>query len=152
MNANAELASQVVGSALAKQFPGQQLRITVDHADDEARIAVEWQDGPRTSSVRGAANAAIRRFSPAQRGGWKIIYRHTPSRHMRLRVREAVRRCVPDWDFITETGDMNPDSKYRYASPEVTIGGDVVDGNPQDAWLLVKHVAYLLRRADGEEV
>lgn len=151
-----ELAAQVAAAHLGRKYPDTRFEVTVDKSAVRPKVFIAWRDAPRTLGVRSACLAATNHFTSAQRAeGWKFVFRHRISRELRLRARAEIMRDTPDFDYITETGDLNPESKYWYEPPAAMVEvGDpeglvpvaAIDGG---SYRLVELVAYELLRADG---
>lgn len=83
--------------------------------DEPPEIRIYWVDGPRPIKVRSlvsrimqeALDKTVFRSLPPPRD---ITYKHTFGRPLRLAVREFAMAQVPNFDYITESGDYNPDS------------------------------------------
>jgi hypothetical protein len=145
---SAQLAAQVIGQALSQAYPDTKFFVQAQGREERDRVVITWDDAPRGMLVRALTLEATDHFTTPQRG-WKLVYRHGISREMRLRAREAILADYPDYDYITEIGDMNPDSPFRWQAPPVRINGELVTCNGEDGNALLKEVAFALLRLDG---
>lgn len=151
-----ELIAQRVGEALHARWPKANFYTSIELGEHDL-IIVEWEDAPRTAAVRELARETAQ-FSTDKEPGWKFVFRHRISRGLRLQVREVILAQYPAYDYITPSGDINPDSMWRHMAPDIVMPADDLDEEiitcrDQDANAMIKLVAYaLLRRAGVEDV
>lgn len=145
-----------IGDALRLHWPETKFYVSTQPSEGEhcALVIVEWEDAPRATMVRHVAREAAD-FSTSKRPGWKIAFRHRISRDLRLRVREVILAQYPGYDYITQTGDLNPDAVWRYLAPPIVIPVDelgeesTVKCKDRDGNFLIKAVAYAILRREG---
>lgn len=145
---SADLAAQAMREHLSSEFPGAAFTVSTDlFGGTRERVIVQWLDLPTSDVVYSAAHRAVDHFTSAQRG-WKLVLRNWPSRRMRLAARAEIRKTYPAFDYITHTGDTNPDSVYRYRRMQIFVGDVLVADDKASVDRFVKLVANeLLRQA-----
>lgn len=146
-------AASLVERGLRMRWRGTGFRVRLTgSAPPEMRIF--WTDGPRLMRVRHVVSAVMREevdkvsfvsFEPLH----GIVYRHRFSRPLRLAVRAAIIQECPDFDYITENGDYNPDSGYAQDVCELHYTAGEDEGpvwiTADDAQRFVELVAYHLQ-------
>lgn len=146
--------ARLTGEALSERWPGAGFYVTTQRGSDGGVIVIEWTDAPRTPLVRQLARD-VTCFSTSKEPGWKFAFRHRISRPLRLLVREVILAQYPAYDYITESGDLNPDSIWRYMTPDIIMPGEglgddeVIVCKDQDANSMIKLIAYALLRREG---
>lgn len=147
-----------IGDALRLRWPETKFYVSTQPGEDGLYplVIIDWEDAPRTTAVRPVAREAAN-YSTTKRPGWKIAFRHRISRALRLRVREVILAQYPGYDYITETGDLNPDAVWRYLAPPVVIPVDELGSEHEvrcrdrDGNSLIKAVAYAILRREGAQ-
>lgn len=143
-------AVEAIQGHLTEQFPGTEFKVAADlFGGTRERVIVQWLDLPTSDVVYGASHAAVDHFTTAQRD-WKLVLRNWPSRRMRLAAREEIRKIYPQFDYVTASGDLNPDSSYRYRRLQIFVGDVLIADDKGSVDRFVKLVANeLLRQASA---